>query len=157
MSEILRNNYLQNNQVASNVSNIVSSNNNGTNQTNTNQEHTITIINQTQQNKDNTNTNAIQTHSSNNKRYSYTPLLKVAYPIASASSGFYHAPRAGYEVIIFFLDNDIDKPYISGSLYNKSNSVSPSLPLASHQTSLSARTLNGLQSNTKEAGTTNSH
>ena len=157
MSEILRNNYLQNNQVASNVSNIVSSNNNGTNQTNTNQEHTITITNQTQQNKDNTNTNAIQTHSSNNKRYYYIPFLKVAYPIANVSSGFHHTPRVGYEVIIFFLNNDIDKPYISDNLYNKSNSALSSLPLASHQTSLIARTLNGLQSNTKEAGTTNSH
>ncbi|WP_248646241.1 phage baseplate assembly protein V, partial [Helicobacter bilis] len=36
--------------------------------------------------------------------------------IASNHSGFYHTPRIGDEVIISFLDNDIDKPFISGSL-----------------------------------------
>ena len=62
--------------------------------------------------------------------------------IASNSSGFYHTPRIGDEVIISFLDNDIDKPFISGSLYNTTN---PSLihnPLDSHKTSLSSRTIN---------------
>ncbi|WP_233714373.1 hypothetical protein [Helicobacter trogontum] len=46
------------------------------------------------------------------------------------------------EVIISYMDNDIDKPYISGSLYNTTN---PSLihnPLDSHKTSLSSRTIN---------------
>ena len=62
--------------------------------------------------------------------------------IASNFSGFYHTPRVGDEVIISFLDNDIDKPFISGSLYNTTN---PSLihnPLNSHKTSLSSRTIN---------------
>ena len=138
----IQNNDLQNNQITSNSSNIVSSNNNSINQTNTNQENIITITNQTQHNKDTTNTNTIQTHSSPNKRYSYTPFLRVASPIASNSSGFYHTPRIGDEVIISFLDNDIDKPFISGSLYNTTN---PSLihnPLDSHKTSLSSRTIN---------------
>ncbi|WP_435052366.1 phage baseplate assembly protein V, partial [Helicobacter bilis] len=83
----------------------------------------------------------MQTHSNNNKRYSYTPFLRVASPIASNFSGFYHTPRIGDEVIISFLDNDIDKPFISGSLYNTTN---PSLihnPLDSHKTSLSSRTI----------------
>ncbi|WP_290137522.1 bacteriophage T4 gp5 trimerisation domain-containing protein, partial [Helicobacter japonicus] len=57
-------------------------------------------------------------------------------------SCFYHTPRIGDEVIVSFFDEDIDKPYVSGSLYNQSNPTLPSLPLASHQTSLSARTLN---------------
>lgn len=74
--------------------------------------------------------------------YHYTPFLRVASPIASQSSGFYHTPRIGDEVIVSFFDEDIDKPYVSGSLYNQSNPTLPSLPLASHQTSLSARTLN---------------
>ncbi|MCL9821892.1 phage baseplate assembly protein V, partial [Helicobacter sp. 14348-15] len=42
----------------------------------------------------------------------------VSSPIASNHSGFYHTPRIGDEVIISFLDEDIDKPYISSSLYN---------------------------------------
>ncbi|MGX2973284.1 phage baseplate assembly protein V, partial [Helicobacter sp. T3_23-1059] len=32
-------------------------------------------------------------------------------------------PRVGDEVLISFLDNDIDKPYISGSLYNNTNTL----------------------------------
>uniref|UniRef100_UPI002D7655A4 bacteriophage T4 gp5 trimerisation domain-containing protein n=1 Tax=Helicobacter trogontum TaxID=50960 RepID=UPI002D7655A4 len=138
----IQNNDLQNNQISSNSNNIVSSKDNSINQTNTNQENIITITNQTQHNKDTTNTNTIQTHSSPNKRYSYTSFLRVASPIASNSSGFYHTPRIGDEVIISFLDNDIDKPFISGSLYNTTN---PSLihnPLDSHKTSLSSRTIN---------------
>ncbi|EQM94576.1 hypothetical protein HRAG_02378, partial [Helicobacter bilis ATCC 43879] len=74
--------------------------------------------------------------------HSIAPFLRVASPIASNSSGFYHTPRIGDEVIISFLDNDVDKPFISGSLYNTTN---PSLihnPLDSHKTSLSSRTIN---------------
>lgn len=74
--------------------------------------------------------------------YHYSPYLRVSSPIASQSSGFYHTPRIEDEVIVSFLDDNIDRPYISGSLYNQSNPALPSLPLASHQTSLSARTLN---------------
>ncbi|WP_194146025.1 type VI secretion system Vgr family protein, partial [Helicobacter bilis] len=90
-------------------------------------------------------TNQTRTNQENNTykmRYSYTSFLRVASPIASNSSGFYHTPRIGDEVIISFLDNDIDKPFISGSLYNTTN---PSLihnPLDSHKTSLSSRTIN---------------
>ena len=50
--------------------------------------------------------------------YHHTPFLRVASPIASHHSGFYHTPRVGDEVIISFLDEDIDKPYVSSSLYN---------------------------------------
>ncbi|MDY5950639.1 MAG: phage baseplate assembly protein V, partial [Helicobacter sp.] len=51
-----------------------------------------------------------------------THIYSPAYTsIASNHSGFYHTPRIGDEVIISFLDNDIDKPFISGSLYNTTN------------------------------------
>ena len=82
----------------------------------------------------------------------HTAFLRVASPIASASSGFYHTPRVGDEVLISYLNNDIDMPIIIGSLYNPSNPALPPLPLNAHQTSLSARTLN----NTKEKEDTNS-
>ncbi|WP_334093987.1 bacteriophage T4 gp5 trimerisation domain-containing protein [Helicobacter typhlonius] len=87
--------------------------------------------------------------------YHYSPYLRVSSPIASASSGFYHTPRVGDEVIVSFFDEDIDKPYISGSLYNQSNPALPPLPLNAHQTSLSARTLNN--SSALQAENTNSH
>ncbi|EDP6985876.1 type VI secretion protein VgrG [Campylobacter jejuni] len=52
------------------------------------------------------------------KSYHHTPFLRVASHIASNHSGFFYTPRIGDEVIISFLDDDIDKPYVSGSLYN---------------------------------------
>ncbi|ECL9274271.1 type VI secretion protein VgrG, partial [Campylobacter jejuni] len=68
-------------------------------------------------------TNDIDTNSSNlssntYKSYHHTPFLRVASHIASNHSGFFHTPRIGDEVIISFLDDDIDKPYVSSSLYN---------------------------------------
>ncbi|EGQ2310767.1 type VI secretion protein VgrG [Campylobacter coli] len=68
-------------------------------------------------------TNDIDTNSSNlssntYKSYHHTPFLRVASHIASNHSGFFYTPRIGDEVIISFLDDDIDKPYVSGSLYN---------------------------------------
>ncbi|EHF8832945.1 type VI secretion protein VgrG [Campylobacter coli] len=68
-------------------------------------------------------TNDIDTNSSNlssntYKSYHHTPFLRVASSIASNHSGFFHTPRIGDEVIISFLDDDIDKPYVSSSLYN---------------------------------------
>ncbi|EDP3447378.1 type VI secretion protein VgrG [Campylobacter jejuni] len=67
--------------------------------------------------------NDIDTNSSNlssntYKSYHRTPFLRVASHIASNHSGFFHTPRIGDEVIISFLDDDIDKPYVSGNLYN---------------------------------------
>ncbi|WP_334093435.1 phage baseplate assembly protein V, partial [Helicobacter typhlonius] len=87
--------------------------------------------------------------------YHYSPYLRVSSPIASASSGFYHTPRVGDEVLISYLNNDIDMPIIIGSLYNPSNPALPPLPLNAHQTSLSARTLNN--SSALQAENTNSH
>ena len=92
--------------------------------------------------QENTANNGVHSNNVQAKSCSYhhSPYLRVSSPIVSASSGFYHTPRIGDEVIISFLDNDIDKPYISGSLYNQSN---PSLihdPLDSHKTSISSKT-----------------
>ncbi|WP_369607681.1 phage baseplate assembly protein V [Helicobacter trogontum] len=36
--------------------------------------------------------------------YHYSPYLRVAYPIASNSSGFFALPRVGDEVIITYMD-----------------------------------------------------
>ena len=99
------------------------------------------------------NQEAIDNHSNKDEQsnqryiYSYSPFLRVSMPIASNHSGFYHTPRVGDEVIISYLDNDIDKPYISGSLYNNTNPSLPSLPNNNHITSLSSKTIG-----TKENG-----
>ncbi|EIV7439157.1 hypothetical protein MAW73_001810, partial [Campylobacter jejuni] len=91
-------------------------------------------------------TNDIDTNSSNlssntYKSYHHTPFLRVASSIASNHSGFFHTPRIGDEVIISFLDDDIDKPYVSGSLYNGANPSLVNLPFNDHQTSLSSKTI----------------
>lgn len=126
--------------------------------TNTQEEPTNTLINNhnalTHTNSTQT-TNDVESNTAQTKAYSYhySPYLRVSSPIASISSGLYHTPRVGDEVIVSFFDGDIDKPYISGSLYNQSNPALPPLPLHAHQTSLSARTLN----HTKETENTNSY
>ncbi len=53
------------------------------------------------------------------QKCSYTTFLRIISPIASNNSGFFAIPRISDEVIISFLDGDIDKPFISGSLYNQ--------------------------------------
>lgn len=70
--------------------------------------------------KDNTSFTNSSNHLSSNayKSYHHTPFLRVATSIASNHSGFFHTPRVGDEVIVSFLDDDIDKPYVSSSLYN---------------------------------------
>ncbi|ALU99944.1 Phage-related baseplate assembly protein [Campylobacter coli] len=90
--------------------------------------------------------NDIDTNSSNlssntYKSYHHTPFLRVASSIASNHSGFFHTPRIGDEVIISFLDDDIDKPYVSSSLYNGANPSLVNLPFNDHQTSLSSKTI----------------
>ncbi|MFK0437706.1 type VI secretion system Vgr family protein [Campylobacter jejuni] len=75
------------------------------------------------------------------KSYHHTPFLRVASHIASNHSGFFHTPRIGDEVIISFLDDDIDKPDVSGSLYNGANPSLVNLPFNDHQTSLSSKTI----------------
>ncbi|MGR6691850.1 hypothetical protein ACU4EF_00535 (plasmid) [Campylobacter jejuni] len=44
-------------------------------------------------------------------------------------------------MIISFLDDDIDKPYVSSSLYNGANPSLVNLPFNDHQTSLSSKTI----------------
>ncbi|WP_104718876.1 type VI secretion system Vgr family protein [Helicobacter trogontum] len=73
--------------------------------------------------------------------HTHTAFLRVAYPIASNSSGFFALPRVGDEVIIAYMDNDIDKPFISGSLYNTTNPIPSTLPKQDHITTLSSKTI----------------
>lgn len=89
------------------------------------------------QDSDSTNTQT----ATNSLSYHHSPYLRVATPIASHHSGFYHTPRVGDEVIISFLDDDIDKPFVSGSLYNSFNPSLVHLPFNDHQTSLSSKTI----------------
>lgn len=76
-----------------------------------------------------------------NASYHKSAYLRVITPIASNSSGFFAIPRIGDEVIISFLQNDIDNPVVSGSLYNASNMPLVNVDNNYHQTSLSSKTI----------------
>ncbi|WP_410688914.1 type VI secretion system, syringe needle protein [Campylobacter lari] len=75
--------------------------------------------------------------------YHHSPFLRVASNVASNHSGFYHTPRIGDEVIISFLDDDIDKPFISGSLYNGVNTM-PQYNYPRYKREIAEQTLNYL-------------
>jgi len=44
--------------------------------------------------------------------------VRVATPLAGANWGSHMVPRVGQEVLVDFLDGDIDRPVVIGSLYN---------------------------------------
>ena len=44
--------------------------------------------------------------------------VRVAYPSAGAAWGSQYIPRVGQEVLVSFLENDIDRPVVTGVLYN---------------------------------------
>lgn len=75
------------------------------------------------------------------KDYSHSAYLRVMMPIASSDSGFFAIPRIGDEVVVSFLEGDIDKPMVSASLYNAYNPQLPNLPSDYHQTTLSSKTI----------------
>lgn len=127
---------------AGNINNEIHNNtNNANNNINNTSNNTTNSHNNTLQNN-----NTIQSNQTislfKSLLHSHTPFLRVATSIASNHSGLFHIPRVADEVIISFLDNDIDKPYISASLYNPSNPSLATLPFNTYQTSLSARTIN---------------
>lgn len=88
-----------------------------------------------------TTTQTAATSTTTSLLHTHTAFLRVAYPIASNSSGFFALPRVGDEVIIAYMDNDIDKPYVSGSLYNTTNPIPSTLPKQDHITTLSSKTI----------------
>ena len=85
-----------------------------------------------------------------NASYHKSAYLRVITPIASNSSGFFAIPRIGDEVIISFLQNDIDNPVVSGSLYNASNTPLVNVDSNYHQTSLSSKTIGANETGTNE-------
>ena len=49
-----------------------------------------------------------------------SPWVRIAYPMASDESGFMFTPNAGDEVLVDYENGNVERPYIVGSLYNKS-------------------------------------
>lgn len=80
--------------------------------------------------------------------HTHTAFIRVLSPIASNGGGFFGIPRVGDEVLISYLDGDIDKPIITGSLYNNTNKhINPE---KYHQTSISSRTLGSQEKGVNE-------
>lgn len=71
--------------------------------------------------------------------------VRVAYPSAGANWGHQHIPRIGQEVLVNFIENDIDRPIITGVIHNGTHNP----PTFSGAGSLPAnKTLSGIK--TKE-------
>ncbi|WP_353328883.1 type VI secretion system Vgr family protein, partial [Chitiniphilus shinanonensis] len=69
--------------------------------------------------------------------------LRVAYPSAGAAWGHQFIPRIGQEVLVDFIEGDIDRPLVKGVLYNGSHPT----PAFSGAGSLPAnKALSGIQS-----------
>lgn len=49
--------------------------------------------------------------------------IRVAYPHAGAGFGYQAIPRVGQEVVIDYLEGDIDRPLVVGSVYNGQHDV----------------------------------
>ena len=57
-----------------------------------------------------------------------TAWLRVSQQIASNKAGTFFTPRAGQEVLVSFLNGDLDRPIIIGSAYNNDHKPAYSLP-----------------------------
>ncbi|MBY0443634.1 MAG: type VI secretion system Vgr family protein, partial [Burkholderiales bacterium] len=75
--------------------------------------------------------------------------VRVAAPSAGAGFGHQFIPRVGQEVTVSFLEGDIDRPIVTGTVYNGSNSV----PNFSGAGALPAnKTLSGIKTKEHEGG-----
>ena len=54
--------------------------------------------------------------------------VRVATPVAGKGFGMIAVPRVGQEVVVSFLDGDPDRPLVTGSVYNASQTVPYTLP-----------------------------
>ncbi|WP_046168902.1 type VI secretion system Vgr family protein, partial [Chromobacterium vaccinii] len=78
--------------------------------------------------------------------------LRVAMPSAGAAWGHQFIPRIGQEVLVNFIEGDIDRPLITGVLYNGSHPT----PTFSGAGSLPAnKTLSGIKSKEHQGGSYN--
>nr|WP_308446362.1 type VI secretion system tip protein TssI/VgrG [Iodobacter sp.] len=75
--------------------------------------------------------------------------IRVAYPSAGASWGHQFIPRIGQEVLVDFIEGDIDRPIVTGVAYNGSHPV----PSFSGAGALPAnKTLSGIKTKEHEGG-----
>jgi type VI secretion system secreted protein VgrG len=71
------------------------------------------------------------------------PWIRVAQAAAGKGVGAWFLPRVGHEVVISYIQGDPDRPLITGSVYNGSNTTPATLP--ANQTQSMIRTLSSKQ------------
>jgi type VI secretion system secreted protein VgrG len=71
------------------------------------------------------------------------PWIRVAQAAAGKGVGAWFLPRVGHEVVISYIQGDPDRPLITGSVYNGSNTTPA--PLPANQTQSIIRTLSSKQ------------
>ncbi|MCC6557528.1 MAG: type VI secretion system tip protein VgrG [Polyangiaceae bacterium] len=69
--------------------------------------------------------------------------LRVAQPWAGSTWGFQFIPRIGMEVVVTFVGGDLDRPLITGCVYNALNPPSHLLPGEATRSGLRTRTTPG--------------
>lgn len=69
--------------------------------------------------------------------------VRVVQPAASAGFGSIRIPRVGDEVVVEFLEGNPDRPLVTGSLYNASNSPPWELPANKTQSGMMTRSIKG--------------
>ncbi|MBX9793054.1 MAG: phage baseplate assembly protein V, partial [Burkholderiaceae bacterium] len=75
--------------------------------------------------------------------------IRVAYPSAGASWGHQFIPRIGQEVLVDFIEGDIDRPIVTGVVYNGSHPT----PTFSESGALPAnKALSGIKSKEYQGG-----
>ncbi|WP_394831697.1 type VI secretion system tip protein VgrG [Pendulispora rubella] len=69
--------------------------------------------------------------------------LRVMTPAAAANRGIWFPPRVGDEVIVHYLNGDIDRPYVAGAIYNAQESQPQVLPSDASKSTIKSLTIPG--------------
>ncbi|WP_394829442.1 type VI secretion system Vgr family protein [Pendulispora albinea] len=69
--------------------------------------------------------------------------LRVMTPAAGGNRGIWFPPRVGDEVIVNYLNGDIDRPFVAGAIYNAQEPQPDALPADSSKSSIKSLTIPG--------------
>ncbi|HET6339552.1 MAG TPA: type VI secretion system tip protein TssI/VgrG [Polyangiales bacterium] len=76
--------------------------------------------------------------------------VRVAQAWAGAGFGSIHIPRVGQEVMVDFIDGDLDRPIVTGRVYNDYNKPPYALPSHATQSGIKSHTVQGTRDNFNE-------
>ncbi|WP_394837762.1 type VI secretion system tip protein VgrG [Pendulispora rubella] len=69
--------------------------------------------------------------------------LRVMTPAAAADRGIWFPPRVGDEVVVHYLNGDIDRPYVAGAIYNAQEPQPNALPADASKSTIKTLTIPG--------------